>query len=134
MGMYTGLRGKVTLTEDVVTFMREYYESDVLWKIYDSVWEYVKVQTGLDLKGFESDYRCGYIPSGAVCYMPEEWGDNDWMFAGNTLYFTCSLKNYTGTIQKFIDILPIIAIDWDLEKLYEEDTESTFYKSGETNE
>ena len=130
MGMYTGLRGSVTFKESIADVMKEYYDfADEDY--YDSVWEYIKVQTGLDLKGFESDYRCGYIPTGEVCYMPDEWGDNDWQFAGSTLYFTCSLKNYTGTIEKFIDILPIIAVSWDLEKLYEEDSESTFYKSGE---
>lgn len=130
MGMYTGLRGSVTFKESIAGVMKEHMNIEALWQNCD-LWAYVVDQTGLDLKDYQQDARCDFIPKGMVCYMPDEWGDNDWQFTGSTLYFTCSLKNYTGTIEKFIDILPIIAVSWDLEKLYEEGSESTFYKSGE---
>jgi hypothetical protein len=57
----------------------------------------------------------------------------DWVYGndieGNVLTFTCSLKNYTGTIGKFIDILPVIATEWNLEKLHEEASEPELYVS-----
>jgi hypothetical protein len=135
MGMYTGLRGQVVLKKEVAELMKTWYMSDIPSNIeeqYDySVWKFVAVS--LDNKHileFSEDFRAGFIPNGAVCYMPTDW-ENQLDFVGDTLFFCCSLKNYTGTIDQFIDLLPHIALQWDLEELYEEDSESTFHKSGE---
>ena len=129
MGTYTGLRGSVTLKANVADAVKAYKEleqnpSDR----YIELWEYVREVTVLDLQGFDEDYRADYIPFGAVCYMPEDcvYGNE---IEGNVLTFTCSLKNYTGTIGKFIDILPVIATEWNLEKLHEEASEPVFYVS-----
>ncbi len=127
MGQYTGLRGSVTFKESVADVMKEHMNSEELWQNC-GLWTYVAEKTGLDLKDYQQDARCEFIPKGMVCYMPEDWHDNDYYWIGSTLFFTCSLKNYTGTIEQFVDILPIIAVSWDLESLYEEDSESTKYK------
>jgi hypothetical protein len=127
MGMYTGLRGSVTFKESIADVMKEHMNTETLWQNC-SLWVYVVDQTGLDLKDYQQDARCDFIPKGMVSYMPNDWSDNDFYWVGNTLFFTCSLKNYTGTIEHFISILPIVAVSWDLEELYEEDSEPTKHK------
>ena len=126
MGMYTGLRGNVQFKASIAEVMKEYFDVDYLWQKYD-LWEWVAKETTLWLNDFEKDFRSDYIPKGVVCYMPDDWGDGDYFWIGDTLHFTCSLKNYTGTIEKFIGILPTIALSWELEKRYEEDSEPTLY-------
>jgi hypothetical protein len=128
MGMYTGLRGDVEFKQSVAEVIKEYFDSDVIWKEYD-LWEWVVKQTYLYLNDFEKDPRSDYIPKGVVCYMPDDWGDGDYFWTGNILNFTCSLKNYSSTIQNFIDILPTIAVSWDLEMLYEEYSTPTVFKN-----
>jgi hypothetical protein len=135
MGMYTGLRGQVVLKKEVAELMKTWYMSDIPSNVeeqYDySVWKFVGVN--LDNKHileFSEDFRATLIPNGAVCYMPIDW-ENQLDFIEDTLFFCCSLKNYTGTIDKFVDLLPHIALQWDLDELYEEDSESVFHKSGE---
>ena len=129
MGTYTGLRGSVTLKDNVADAVKAYKELEQKSsEPYIELWEYVREVTGLDLQGFDEDYRADFIPFGAVCYMPEDWVYGN-EIEGNVLTFTCSLKNYTGTIGKFIDILPVIATAWNLEELHEEASEPVFYVS-----
>lgn len=127
--MYTGLRGSVTFKKGVAELVDEWWqyyacEYSNLWHFLNAKgWKYVP-----EFYVFADDVRSSYIPFGAVCYMPDDWEEHDSaMLDGATLMFTCSLKNYTGTIQKFIECLPHIADSWDLESRYEEG-ESVFYK------
>lgn len=135
MGMYSGLRGKVKLKPEVAELMKEWNSDEntsAFSETYDNnLWKYIAVQLGNDaVLVFSDDSRSDFIPYGRVCYMPDDWY-NDNMLTGNLWEFCCSLKNYNGTIEEFIDILPHIALYWDLEKRYEEWHDSVFYKSGE---
>lgn len=120
MGMYTGLRGKVILKEDVAKLFKQYGNCEGSWKYVSEYYPSAKLEV------FADDQRQWAIPWGASCYMPDDWGDFTEL-KGNELSFACSVKNYTGTISKFLDALPDIAISWELEELYEEFTEVTFH-------
>lgn len=115
MGMYTGLRGTIKFKKETI-------------EVINAVgfdWKYIGLLLGNhEVVCFSKMSRSHWIPYGAVCYMPEEWGDGDVNFIGDVLKFTCSLKNYNGEIEEFIKLLPQIALEWDLESLYEENTHS----------
>lgn len=134
MGMYTGLRGQVTLKPEVAKLMGEWYDDDIISEAVAehfewNVWNYVAKSLSNDkIAEFAQMSRSSFIPNGAVCYMPPDW-EFQREIVQNVLYFCCSLKNYCGTIDAFIQLLPEIATAWDLEELYEEDTESTFHKN-----
>lgn len=118
MGMYTGLRGEVILNDLGVQLAQEGFE----WS---------KSQNGI-IAGFGLDHRAGFIPFGSHCYMPDSWGEQRSEVVGQLWAFSCSLKNYESTIQRFIaEVLPLIAADWQLEILYEEDDEPTKINSKE---
>jgi len=128
MGMYTGLRGSVTFKQGISELVNEWWNNDE----DEDMWVYVAQRVNYytpKFKEFTRDRRPSHIPFGAVCYMPDDWSNiAKSILDGNELYFTCSLKNYTGTIQKFIECLPEIADAWDLESRYEEAESGTFYK------
>lgn len=135
MGMYTGLRGKVKLKAEVEELMLLWlYDDDSSCdEQYDyNMWFFIgsKLDNTLILN-FADDSRATMIPRGSICYMPDDWQHENNIELGDTWNFCCSLKNYNGTIQKFIDLLPEIAVSWDLEELYEEDNVPTIHKSGE---
>lgn len=116
MGMYTGLRGTIVLNDLGVRVA----VSDFNWESFTNVKQLVD---------FSEDNRAYFIPNGVHCYMPEEWGDSFVNVHGSVMHFSCSLKNYTGTIEKFIqNVLPVIADEWVLESLYEEDEVATTHK------
>lgn len=123
MGMYTGLRGVVILkSNSLVT--DELIASNFIWK--DVKWSSEAMDQWIEVG------RCNFIPNGAVCYMPSEWGEHSNQVEGKRWSFTCSLKNYEGEIQQFINtVLPEIADDWALESLYEESPHGTLHRKGE---
>lgn len=136
MGMYTGLRGEITLRPAVAELVREWYDDDIVTdeiaKEFDfNVWEYIGHKTYLsEVLDFAKMSRSAFIPNGQVCYMPSDWEDFSTILKSDVLVFSCSLKNYNGEIGVFVEkVLPEIAISWDLEERYEEDSESTFHKS-----
>lgn len=113
MGMYTGLRGKITLNEEYAPKIKQAMEADIA-----DFWDTVLPEG----HPFLREGRRNQIPFGAVCYMPEDWGDGYAELDGNQWAICCSLKNYEGEIAIFINlVLPLIAERWDLESLYEED-------------
>lgn len=134
MGMYTGLRGKVKLKPEVEDLMCYWlYAEDNTCEEYNyAMWLFIGNKLdNVKILNFNDDSRSSFIPNGQVCYMPDDWQNENSIALGDTWNFCCSLKNYTNTIQKFIDLLPEIAVSWDLEERYEEWDESVFHKSGE---
>jgi hypothetical protein len=120
MGMYTGLRGTIVLKSEYTDRIEAALEEDGYFE-----WKDILPETNL-----YSDYsRNSFIPFGSVCYMPDDWYDQQGVeLKEGVLHFCCSLKNYSGTISTFIkECLPEIANSWELEELYEEDNESTLY-------
>ena len=159
MGDWTGLRGKIVLKQPFLKVFKEWEYlkelsfsenlgvstfADSIRESYDhSLWCFAEghpvIRRGLGYEMYmpilkwSNFQRCRFIPYGMVCYMPDEWGKSRQELIGNTLNFACSLKNYGDEIGFFIEnVLPVIGESWHLEKLYEEDSESTFYvKEGE---
>ena len=134
MGMYSGLRGKVKLKPEVEELMIYwlYTDEDTREKYNYGMWSFIGNELdNTKVVNFADDGRSSFIPNGHVCYMPEDWQNINNIELGDTWNFCCSLKNYNGTIQKFIDLLPEIAVSWDLEERYEEWYESEFHKHGE---
>lgn len=123
MGMYTGLRGKIKLKDNVLTEALIDQEFD---------WEVVAHETDDEvISDWATVGRCNFIPHGAVCYMPDSW-DEDMRYdvKDNILKFTCSLKNYDNEISYFIEnVLPYIADAWNLEEFYEESVYSNLISS-----
>ena len=113
MGMYTGLRGTVIL-------------NDLGRSLAANNFDWPSSEVGA-IKAFgNEDSRNCFIPFGAHSYMPDEWGKSHSIVVGDKWDFSCSLKNYEGTIDRFIsDVLPLIAGSWRLEKLYEESEHPT---------
>lgn len=126
MGMYTGLRGKIKLKDNGLS--QRIIEKDFDWQaVRDSYY----CET---ISAWANVGRNRFIPFGAVCYMPDSWGDWFQTVDGLTLTFCCSLKNYENEIQTFIDkVLPDIADDWALESLYEESVYSTLHKKDQVD-
>ena len=133
--MYTGLRGTVVLLPEVAELIRDWYDDDVITdeiaKHFDfNIWEYVGSNyTSQATQDFAKMPRSSFIPNGVLCYMPEDWADFSVLIRNCVLEFSCSLKNYNGEIDVFVEkVLPEIALSWDLEERYEESSESIFHK------
>lgn len=133
MGIYTGLRGTILFLPVVAELMRAWKE-DRTTKL--GIWEFVFERLPEDTPGevreslrrWKMVLRANFIPNGALAYMPSDWEEHHREWEGDRLHFTCSLKNYEGEIEEFIEeVLPHIAAAWDLERRYEEDEESTFF-------
>jgi hypothetical protein len=124
MGMYTGLRAKVKIKPEFRAEITKLHE--------EGGWENVKVP---NIEIWLKQGRNGFIPFGVLAYMPDgfcepfkprnteygtvEGGSN---FDGEWWIFSCSLKNYNGEIQTFIDkiLTNIIEQVEYCESLYEE--------------
>lgn len=120
MGMYTGLRGKVILNNLGV-------------QLSQTEFKWASSSNGVIVKFGLSDDRSCFIPYGALCYMPDEWGEQFSVVIESAWSFSCSLKNYDSTIERFIaEVLPLIAVSWRIETLYEEDDTPTIIDSKET--
>lgn len=117
MGMYTGLRGTVNVSEKYQEAMRNMVEEYANWEdVLPEGHPYLAVG------------RKNFIPFGGVCYMPDDWeaAEGSSIDSEGVLTFCCSLKNYNDEIGTFVKtVLPLIADSWDLEELYEEDEIST---------
>lgn len=126
MGMYTGLRGVVRLKSEYTKRIKETTTTNGYFE-----WKEILSDTP-ELNPFLQDSRKSFIPCGAVCYMPSEWEREAGWFLNdetNTFLFCCSLKNYNGTIKKFISlVLPEIAESWYLQELYEEATQPIIHQ------
>lgn len=122
MGMYTGLRFIGT----VKSRFRTNFENIAFYGDWEN-------STDMVLSGFGSESRAHMIPCGALAYMPDEW-DTEGKFARyydpttGRWAFQCSLKNYSDTIEKFLDIVPYFCESVEhCEYLYEEWKTSRMY-------
>ncbi len=125
MGMYTGLRARLTIKEE----FRPVIEDLMTSRDLDYSWENVagKYPQYEFLRDWSMVGRCDFIPFGALAYMPWDDADPEWQrsFKDGMWVFQCSLKNYQGEIQAFVEIvLPhIVEICHELYSLYEENDE-----------
>lgn len=119
MGMYTGFRVDVTVKpeyREMVNSIMEY--GDHGWKDFVHQFPF--------LAEFSRKGRANFIPFGSLCYMPEEWDNNQQFQRGfdpktGRWTFSCSLKNYESEIELFCDsVLSVIAESGCFEMLYEE--------------
>lgn len=125
MGMYTGLRFKVTVKPKYRELLENILHSDEFleWGSYE----------GTPFTEEWKEYsRSSFIPWGAVCYMPKEWGDNKNTYDLKTGNWevVCSLKNYEDTIEYFLDnvLNKVIEKSEYIEVLYEENDFPTRYQ------
>ena len=136
MGMYTGIRFKGIVKKE--------FRSEFERIAYGGEWDEHSDEKFIE---FSKVDRAGFIPCGMSCYMPDEWekdyinskGEKEIDFANyykqvatdgfnrtydeNTGYwsFQCSLKNYSGTIESFFELLPYFIESIEhLEYFYEE--------------
>lgn len=125
LGMYTGIRFK--------GYVKPEFRGGFEKIAFEGKWE--KHRDPI-LRDFGYEDRSDRIPCGMLAYMPEEWVEWIGNYEGQEIHdgfhrqydpktgywaFACSLKNYFGTIDAWIGILPhfIEKID-HLEVLYEE--------------
>ncbi len=133
MGMYTGLRVKVTVKEDYRQMIQAINEG-AEWNDFAEQFPF--------LTAYAKQVRAESIPRGSLCYMPSSWETGEYpnqvatdgferYINTETGYWTfqCSLKNYEGEIDQFLkEVLPnIISEAEHIEYLYEECDESTMY-------
>lgn len=114
MGMYTGLRFKGVVKKQ----FRKTFDSIAMsgdWENSDDA----------KFKEFGNYDRASFIPLGRLCYMP--WDDNDKEFERSydektgRWVFQCSLKNYSETIEVFLELVPYFMESVEFcEVLYEE--------------
>ena len=145
MGMYTGLRFKGVVKKELRCGFK-----DIALK---GDWE---LHADIKFKSFGQEFdRAGFIPCGALAYMPDEWekdyindqGEREIEFAtyykqvatdGFDRYyneetgewvFQCSLKNYESEIENFLLLLPYFIESIEhCEYFYEEDIWSQKYE------
>ncbi len=124
MGMYTGLRAKLSIKEefwpviDMVMNRRE----GIFWEdVAKAFPQYPFIAEWADVG------RCDFIPFGALAYMPWDDDDPEWQrsFKAGLWVFQCSLKNYEGEIECFVNTVlsPIVHATYELYSLYEEHDE-----------
>ena len=123
MGMYTGLRVKVTVKEEYRGMINE-INNGAEWREFSTRHPFVAEYARLG--------RSEFIPSGMISYMPDYWETEDYEATDGfdrkidmeTGYWTfqCSLKDYENEIEKFLDeVLPnIITSSEHIEYFYEE--------------
>lgn len=142
MGMYTGLRVKVTVKAEYRQMIKAINEG-ADWNDFEEQFPF--------LTAYTKQPRAEFIPRGALSYMPSSWQAGEYPnqvatdgFERNidieTGYWTfqCSLKNYENEIQQFFkEVLPeIISEAEHIEYLYEEWETSVMYgfSNGEVKE
>lgn len=143
MGLYTGLRCKIKIKEKYVQDLKELISLNYEWSQH-----YLS-----EFKEFGKLDRANFIPCGGLHYMPYCWEKlktnavnqydtedvdefkHNFDEKSRTWTFQCSLKNYSGEIEYFIEkIVPLIAENIiHLEKLYEEWETSIIYKMDNNN-
>ena len=120
MGTYVGIRGTIKLLCHHKVHFSSNLSDDV-----SVLWDGIILSN----TAFMDDYRCASIPHGTIHDMPDEWEDNwDWNEKTGVITFSCSLKNYTNTIEKFIEVLPEFASAWKLETHHSETGISEFHE------
>jgi hypothetical protein len=124
MGMYTGLRCKCIVKEEFRPLIAKMMKENLDWKDIAEGYGFIDE--------FSKGFRADFIPYGSLCYMPDEWEDENRkakdgfnrQFNEETGYwaFQCSLKNYESDIEKFFDLIlnNIAERIIHLEKYYEE--------------
>ena len=124
MGMYTGLYFKALIKEEY----REMVDS----AISDHDWAAIGEKFPI-AKEWAKVGRCKFIPWGALCYMPDDFPDPCRDMTNGVWEVSCSLKNYEGEIQKFVEevLKPISQEIYECFSLYEEYGEAGEY--GESN-
>jgi hypothetical protein len=119
MGMYTGFKGKIKIKEKYADEFYKIVQNNYNWEEsnIDFFKEYSKVE------------RANFIPRGYSCYF-ENWNEKQYNEEERIWTFSCSLKNYEYTIQKFINIVlsEITEKIFYLKKRYEEIQYSTCYE------
>lgn len=133
MGMYTGLRVKVTVKQTYREMIKQINEG-ASWNEFTKEFPF--------LNNYAKQHRANFIPRGAIAYI-DQWETGKYpntiatdgferyinMDTGYWI-FQCSLKNYNQEIQEFLkEVLPEIIESSDhIEYRYEECDESVFYK------
>ena len=125
MGMYTGLRFTAKLSDkgqEAIKIMNEFMAASRSG--YVVCWNAVRDLLDLPEEWME-DTRTTFIPYGGVTYMPDSWESAHHVDEEGRWHVCCSLKNYTGTIERFLKhVLPkMISEECVAESLYEEDHE-----------
>lgn len=127
MGMYTGLAFRAQLSTFGVSIVEDFYKylnTDDL-----DPWKEIYKNTGF-FETYSSLDRSTFIPNGFVCYMPESkgWTVNVNVLNSNVWEVCCSLKNYEGEIECFLEtVLPrLIDSDTLVKVQYEEDESPTY--------
>ena len=123
MGMYTGIRFKGIIK-------KEYLDGfdDIAFR---GNWELSNHEI---FREFGKLPRADMIPRGSLSYMPDEWEqthDFDLCFdqSKGRWEFNCSLKNYNGEVEEFLEMIPnFVEYLIYLEVRYEEWEESRFYQ------
>lgn len=126
MGMYTGLRIKVTVKEEY-RLMIEDINDGARWRDYVIDFPF--------LSDYSQQGKAEFIPSGMLCYMPNSWEEGKFpnqlptdgfdrnidMQTGEWT-FQCSLKNYNSEIEQFLNevLVNIIADAKHIEYFYED--------------
>lgn len=98
MGMYTEIQGTVE------------FKSQEIAEAFVTSWEKV-AELVAEVKPYVGYSRLHWIPFS---------GDSIKYAEGSIVKFHSELKNYDHTIEKFLEILPLIANRWMLESKYEE--------------
>ena len=127
MDMYTGLRVDVIIKQEFRLLVERIVIKNSFgdWKRFSETYPF--------LKPFADLPRADFIPFGALCYMPDEWHDNERFQKGFDVKtgrwtFSCSLKNYDSEIETFCNtVLHVIAESGIFQMRYEEwETEKEF--------
>ena len=95
MGDYTGLRFRAKLTDQASSAIEKAFEAAYSEGGSHYFWKELQSQ-GVKISGDFIRYRRrGFIPFGAVCYMPEDWGRGGYDFDPETKIWdvVCSAKD-----------------------------------------
>lgn len=131
MGMYTGLRASVEVHPRFRGLIASLHSPDesMRWEKSIETNQHNFPDEADSLKKWCEFDRCGFIPFGMLAYMPDDFGDRVENPDGGSRYdketgfweFACSLKNYEGEIEFFVEnVLKKISTLHYCESLYEE--------------
>ncbi len=135
MGDYTGIRFTAKLKPAVANAMRVATDRITLKKEGSTKdwWTVICYMTDVPVdSSFMLDSRRDFIPFGGIVYMPQDWVQHDAISCDSDGIWkvSCSLKNYSNTIAKFLEFaLPyMIEEPCEVETHYEMDDASKFFK------
>lgn len=117
--MYTGLRFEAKLKPFVADAMSLIISDD---NRYSEFWSSLAGIISIDPNWLKVGRR-DFIPYGGLSYMPDDWNwSNDIGYATQKWSVCCSLKNYEGEIETFLElVMPFLIEDYcEVEVLYEE--------------